>query len=206
MNKSSIAIVALLALASGIAISWAVSMNRPIELEAGVWFGEQARALPEFELTDHNNQKVNRNSLDGDWSLMFFGYTHCPDICPASLQMMSDMMQAIDDSDVSDKIRVYFVSVDPERDTQSLLSSYVTYFNPDFIGATAEIEKLSPLTGSLGISHRITNRIGDSPTYDVDHSGAVVLINPKAEYAGLFSSPHDPLKIARDMTRIVEYN
>ena len=206
MNKSSIAIIALIALAGGIAISWVVSINRSIELEAGLWFGEQARPLPEFELIDHNNKPLNRDRMKGNWSLMFFGYTHCPDVCPTSLQMMSDMMSAIDDPDVSNSVDIYFVSVDPDRDSAELLASYVTYFNPEFIGATAAMEKLRPLTATLGISHFIGERSEDNPTYDVEHSSAIVLVNPDAEYAGIFSAPHDALAIARDMTRIVEYN
>ena len=206
MNKSSIVIVALVALASGIAISWAININRSVELEDGLWFGDQSRALPEFELLDHNNNPLNRASLNGKWSLMFFGYTHCPDICPASLQMMSNMVSAISDSDVSKSIKVYFVSVDPQRDTPELLASYVTYFNPDFIGATAPMDKLKPLTATLGIAHRIGHRSEDNLVYEVEHSSAIVLINPKAEFAGLFSAPHDALAMARDMTRIVEHN
>ena len=206
MNKSSIAIVALLALIGGFSISWFISSNKPIELETGLWFGEQARALPEFELIDHNDQALNRTSLTGKWSLMFFGYTHCPDICPASLQTMSDMVNAIEDPDVAAALRVYFVSVDPERDNSEVLASYVTYFNPDFTGATAIEEKLKPLTRSLGIAHEIRNKVEGSPNYDVDHGSAIVIINPTAEYAGLFSAPHDALAMARDLTRIVEYN
>lgn len=206
MNKSSIAIVALLALIGGFSISWVISSNKPIELETGLWFGEQARALPEFELVDHDGQALNRTSLTGKWSLMFFGYTHCPDICPASLQTMSDMVKAIADPDVVDALRVYFVSVDPERDNSEVLASYVTYFNPDFTGATAITEKLNLLTRSLGIAHVIRNKVEGNPSYDVDHSSAIVLINPKAEFAGLFSAPHDALAMARDLTRIVEYN
>ncbi len=206
MNKSSIAIVALVALIGGISISWFLSSNKPIALEAGLWFGEQARALPEFELIDHNGQQLSRTSLNGKWSLMFFGYTHCPDICPTSLQTMSDMVNAIEDPDVVDNLRVYFVSVDPERDKPEILASYVTYFNPGFIGATAIIEKLTPLTRSLGIAHDIRNKIEGNPSYEVDHSSAIVLINPQAEFAGLFSAPHNALALARDMTRIVEYN
>ncbi len=206
MNKSSIAIVALLALIGGFAISWVISSNKPIELEVGLWFGEQARALPEFELVDHTGQALNRTSLTGQWSLMFFGYTHCPDICPASLQTMSDMVQAIEDPDVADALQVYFVSVDPERDNSEVLASYVTYFNPDFTGATAIEEKLNPLTRSLGIAHDIRNKVEGNPNYDVDHSSAIVLINPQAEFAGLFGAPHDALAMARDLTRIVEYN
>ena len=169
MNKSSIAIVALLALIGGFSISWVISSNKPIELEAGLWFGEQARALPEFELVDHNDQALNRTSLTGKWSLMFFGYTHCPDICPASLQTMSDMVNAIEDPDVAAALRVYFVSVDPERDNSEVLASYVTYFNPDFTGATAITEKLNLLTRSLGIAHEIRNKVEGNPSYDVDH-------------------------------------
>jgi len=206
MNKSSIVIVAVLALIGGLGISWLINVNRPIELEAGTWFGEQARALPEFELQDHNRQALRRADLNGKWSLIFFGYTHCPDICPASLQTVADMVRAIDDPDVADAMRVYFVSVDPERDKPDVLASYVTYFNPDFIGATAEMEKLEALTRPLGIAHGFRNKVAGNPVYDVDHSASIVLVNPSAEFAGLFGAPHDAQAMARDMTRIVEYN
>ena len=206
MNKSSIAIVAIIALLGGFAMSWYAHDNRPIELESGTWFGEQARALPEFELLDHNNQPLTRASLNGKWNLLFFGYTHCPDICPTSLQTMSDMLRAIDDPDVASALHVYFVSVDPERDKPEVLASYVSYFNPAFTGATAQMDKLKPLTRSLGIAHEIRNRVEGNPVYDVDHSSAIVLVNPQAEFAGLFGAPQDAMAMARDMTRIVEYN
>ena len=206
MNKSSIAIVALVALIGGFTISWVINNNKPVELEAGLWFGDQARALPEFELVDHNRNTLNRSSLTGKWSLMFFGYTHCPDICPISLQTMSDMIDAIEDPDVVKALNIYFVSVDPERDTAEILAGYVTYFNPGFIGATADFEKLTPLTRSIGIAHQIRNKTDDKPEYDVDHSSAIVLINPQAEFAGLFSAPQDALVMARDITRIIEHN
>jgi protein SCO1/2 len=198
--------VAVLALVLGFAISWVISNNRPIELEAATWLGEQARALPEFELRDHNDQPLTRESLNGKWNLIFFGYTHCSDICPTSLQTLNDMLQAIDDPDVSNALRVYFVSVDPDRDKPGILASYVSYFNPDFTGATAQMDQLQPLTRSLGIAHAIRNRVEGSPAYDVDHSAAIVLVNPQAEFAGLFGAPHDAAVMARDMTRIVEYN
>ena len=206
MNKSSITAVALLALAGGFVISWMINANRPVELEAGTWFGEQARALPDFELMDHNGEPLQRADLNGKWSLIFFGYTHCPDICPTSLQTMADMVKAIDDPDVIDALRIYFVSVDPERDKPEILASYVTYFNPDFVGATAEIDKLRALTKPLGIAHELRNKVEGNPVYDVDHSASIVLVNPDAEFAGLFGAPHDSQILARDMTRIVEYN
>ncbi|MCP4331058.1 MAG: SCO family protein [Gammaproteobacteria bacterium] len=206
MNKSSIAIVAVLALIGGFLLSWYGYSNRPIELENGLWFGEQARALPEFELIDHRRQKLTRAQLQGQWSLMFFGYTHCPDICPVSLQTLSNMVKAIDDSDVTSALQVYFVSVDPERDSPEILADYVSYYNPDFAGATAELEKLTLLTRSLGIAHALRNKTEGNPVYDVDHSAAIVLINPHAEYAGLFGAPQDAQAMARDMTLIIERN
>ena len=204
MNKSSIAIVAVLALIAGIGMSWYAHNARPIELEAGVWFGEQASPLPEFELVDHNRKALTRASFEQHWNLVFFGFTHCPDVCPIGLQALADMMKAIDDPDVSESLQIYFVSVDPDRDHPELLADYVRYFNPEFNGATAPIEQLSPLTRHLGIAHQIRNKTEGSDHYDVDHSAAIVLINPEAEYAGLFGAPHDPVLMARDLTRIIE--
>ncbi len=206
MNKSSIAAVAIVALLSGLAISWFIQNSKPIQLEAGTWFGEQARPLPEFELVDHDNRLLTRASLEGKWNLIFFGFTHCPDICPAGLQTLSEMLKAIDDPDVRSALQIYFVSVDPERDKPEVLRSYVTYFDRDFVGATAAMEKLRPFTRSLGIMHEIRRPAADSEVYDVDHSAAIVLVNPRVELAGLFGAPHDASKLARDMTRIVEYN
>ncbi len=204
MNKSSIVFIALIALAVGFGASWYVADKRPIELESGLWFGEQARALPEFALIDHNGETLDPARLADEWSLLFFGYTHCPDICPISLQTLADMMKTIDDPHVRDRIQVYFVSVDPERDTPELMARYVTYFDPDFIGATAAMDGLRVLTRSLGIAHEFRNRSEGNPVYDVDHSGSIVLIAPDAKYAGLFGAPQDAQKMARDMTRIVE--
>lgn len=206
MNKSAIAIVAVVALTAGILLSWYAHNREPIRLEDGIWFGEQARGLPEFQLTDHRNQTLDRDALTGHWSLMFFGYTHCPDICPITLQTLNQMYRAIEDADVRDALRVYFVSVDPDRDTAELLADYVGYFNQDFIGATAPLDALRILTGALGIAHQLHKKSESDSNYLVDHSGAIVLLNPQAEYAGLFSAPHDHLTMARDVTRIVEHN
>ncbi|HKJ52103.1 MAG TPA: SCO family protein [Gammaproteobacteria bacterium] len=206
MNKSSIAAVAILALVVGFSLSWYLAHKQPVKLESGTWFGDKARPLPDFELIGQDGRKMTRESLRGKWSLMFFGFTHCPDICPTTLQTLAQMMQQIDDPDVAAAVQVIFVSVDPERDTPQILRDYVTYFDPGFIGATAPMEKLRQLTRPLGIAHEIRNRIGNSMDYDVDHSAAIVLVNPAAEFAGLFGAPQNAAAMARDMTRIVEHN
>jgi len=205
MNKSSIALLALAALVIGFGLSWYLASSRPIRLESGTWFGEQARPLPEFELTDQRSRPLTRADLLGKWSLMFFGFTNCPDVCPLALQTLDQMLRSLDDPDVSSALQVYFVSVDPERDTPQRLAEYVAYFNPAFTGATAPLDKLRNLTRPLGIVHEIHDHPEGSETYGVDHSGAIVLINPRAEFAALFGAPQDAAAMARDLTRIVEH-
>jgi len=205
MRKSAPYIIALVALVLGIGGSWFAKDSKPIKLEVGRWFGEQAKPLVDFELHDQNNQPFGERQLKGKWSLLFFGYTHCPDICPISLQAMAEMMEAIDDKHVREDIQVTFISVDPDRDTPTILKSYVEYFNPTFIGATAALPELKKLTASIGIAHKLEKTSDDQTSYFVSHSGAIVLVNPQAEFSGLFSAPHDALAMARDMTKIIEH-
>ncbi len=206
MKKSTPYIITLIALVLGFGGSWYFQSSKPITLEAGRWYGDQAKTLAGFELSDQNNQPFGIEQLKGKWNLLYFGFTHCPDICPISLQAMADMMEAIDDKQVRDDIRVTFVSVDPDRDTPALLKSYVEYFNPSFVGATAPLPELKKLTTSIGIAHKLEKDSDDQTSYLVTHSGAIVLLNPQAELSGLFSAPHDALAMARDMTKIIEHN
>lgn len=97
--------------------------NSPIQLEVITLLGDEARVLPEFELIDHNNQILGKARLKGKWSLILFGYTSCPDICPTTLITINHMVNAIDDPDVREAVRVYFVSVDPQRDKPDLLAT-----------------------------------------------------------------------------------
>ena len=204
MKRSTIVVVAILALCIGVTAAWLIQQSQPVKLSAGMWFGDQARALPEFELVNQEGQKFTRDNLKGKWHLVFFGYTHCPDICPTSLQTMADMVKAIDDIDVTSALQVMFVSVDPDRDTPELLKSYVEYFNPEFIGATGTESNLQALTRSLGIAYFLERESADQATYEVGHSAAFVLLNPAAQFAGLFGAPHDSNAIAQDLTNLIE--
>ena len=205
MKKSTIALVAVLALTTGVVVAWAIKQSQPIKLEAGLWFGEQSRDLPEFELVNQDGASFTRDDLQGKWHLIFFGYTHCPDICPSSLQTMADMTAAIKDEDVSKALQVIFISVDPDRDKPEILKNYVQYFNPGFIGATGTVPNLDNLTRTIGISYFLNRESADQVSYEVAHSAAFVLVNPSAQYAGLFSAPHDSQIMARDITKLVEH-
>ena len=160
-------------------------------------FGEE-RALPEFALTDHTGRAYTRRDLADTWTLLFFGYTHCPDICPITLATMSASVDAI--AALGGKApRVVFVSVDPERDAPSHLGRYVTEFRDDFLGVTGRHEELGKLTRALGVGYA---RDGEGPEYLVEHSAALLLVNPKGELQAVFAPPHAPDAIARDIVAI----
>ena len=201
MKKPLIAILIVAAIALGFSASLVWFEREPIQLKAATWLGEQAKPLPEFELTDHFNKPFNNDRIKGKWHLLFFGYTHCPDICPETLQMLANTVALIKDDEVIKNLQVTFISVDPERDTLQKMKTYVTYFNPDFLSARADIDGVKKLTDALGILHYI-NKTSDSKI-EVAHSGALTLIDPEGRLAGIFSSPHDSANIAHDLSLLI---
>ena len=160
-------------------------------------FGEE-RPLPQFTLTDHTGGAYTRKDLAEHWTLLFFGYTHCPDICPITLATMSASVDAISALG-GEALRVVFVSVDPERDAPHHLAGYVTVFRDDFLGVTGPHEELRKLTKALGVGYA---RDGEGPHYLVEHSAALLLVNPKGELQAVFGPPHEPDVIARDIVAI----
>lgn len=201
MKKPLLLFFIPMAIVMGIYSSLVFLKPAPIQLQAATWLGESSRPLPEFELTDHNNKAVNNDSLKGKWHLLFFGYTNCPDICPDTLQVLANMMPLIKDKQVLDRLQITFISVDPERDDLEKMKAYVTYFHESFLSARTELEKLRPLTKTLGIYHSIDKT--DKGEYQVAHSGVLTLIDPQGQFSGLFSSPHDSNKIAHDLTALI---
>ncbi len=162
-----------------------------------------ALALPEFSLTDQDGNPLGREELRGQWSALFFGFTHCPDICPVTLQQLAVARTRMSaDRGENELPAIVFVSVDPERDDAQALSDYVAAFGPDVVGATATLRELDKLTKPLGIFHaRQPNPDGG---YAVEHSAAIVVINPLAEYHAVFSAPHDIDSLAHDLTLMME--
>lgn len=162
------------------------------------------KALPTFTLEDQNRQPVNPKRLRGHWTLLFFGYTHCPDVCPDTLAKLNLTLKALPD-DLRKQTRVLFVSVDPQRDSAQRMGQYVAYFNPDFIGARGSVKQLDKLTGALGVVY-VHNKPDENGNYSVNHSAAVMVIDPNAELAALLTNvPHEPKKMAQDLTTIRDY-
>ncbi|MCH9672988.1 MAG: SCO family protein [Gammaproteobacteria bacterium] len=162
------------------------------------------RPVPEFSLRDHNGQTFNRAILRGKWSFIFFGYTHCPDICPLTMSVMNGVIGSLDTNVDPSDVRVYFVSVDPGRDTLARLAEYVPYFNADFVGVTGEDAELMRLARGLNSIYSIPPKDEQVEGYLVDHSAAILLISPDAELHAVFSAPHAPEKIAADFKTILD--
>lgn len=162
---------------------------------AATVFGEQARPLPAFALADHAGRPLGPDDFAGRWSLLFFGYAQCPDICAPTLQRLSAALDRLDDPDA----RIVFVSVDPGRDAPAALAGYVAHFRPGTLGATGAPAAVAALMAELGA---FAERRELAAGYLIDHSAAVWLVDPAARLAGVFTPPHDPDAIAADLRRL----
>jgi protein SCO1/2 len=148
--------------------------------------------LPEFALLDDSGTRFDRQSLQGEWSLVFFGFTNCPDICPATLQQLAiarNKVLAANDGQDKSFPRIVLISVDPERDSVETMHEYVAHFGAGIKGVTGSIDELRKLTSTLGIFFEKST--DDSDNYNVAHSAVVLLINPQGEFHALFSAPHN---------------
>ncbi len=201
MNKSYLFLIPI-ALVVGLYVSLIFFKASPIQLRSAVWLGDQAQVLPAFELTDHFGKPFTHESIKGRWHLWFFGYTLCPDICPDTLQLLTHTLAAMPDDKTREQLQITFISIDPERDSLDKMKEYVTYFNPAFVSARADLDTLRPLTQTLGIYHSI-EKSEDGNRYDVAHSGVVIIIDPDARFSGLFSPPLDAGRIAHDISALI---
>lgn len=155
--------------------------------------------LPDFQLVDQDGAPFSRDSLRNRQTLLFFGFTHCPDICPATLQQLALARNELADRLPQDAAPpdILLISVDPGRDSPEVLKAYTAIFGPGTYGATGEPGKLLELTTALGIFFEI-GEASDSG-YSVNHSAAVLLVNDRAELQAVFSAPHDVDTLVADL-------
>lgn len=150
------------------------------------------RPLDAIQLLDHRAQPFGLEQLRGHWTFLFFGYTHCPDVCPVALGGLAELFSQLpeDPSFKRAMPQAVFVSVDPERDTPEVLNQYVSYFNPNFIGVTGEPEQIHAFTRQVGVAYAIASEEGkEESNYSVDHTSTLFLVDPMARLVGLFSHP-----------------
>lgn len=164
------------------------------------------RLLAPFRLTDQNLQAFDRGRLEGKWSMLFFGYLSCPDVCPLTLRELSRFWQLVEDERGAkpDDLQVVFVSVDPERDSPARLGEYARHFNPNFIAATGDSAQIDRLAQQFGAGYVIEPETAPGQ-YPVAHTSAIFLVDPLGRSVATFSQPHYAATLHAQYRRIRQY-
>ena len=160
------------------------------------------REIGEFKLDGASGQALTQESLAGHWTVVFLGFTHCPDVCPTTLAELAKAQELWREMPEAIRPRLLFVSVDPERDTPKIVADYAHYFDPDTLAATAAAQPLADFASAMGLVYmKVPLPDGD---YSMDHSATLVLLDPQGRQAGLVRPPLDANAIASDLRKLAE--
>ena len=154
----------------------------------GLFLFDTPRDPGEFSLIDHHGSPFTREDLIDQWTLIFFGFTHCPDVCPTTMADLAELKAQLVGTEASDA-RVVMLSVDPARDTPERLAQYVPYFHADFIGVTGDFADILSFAQRLNAPFRKVSE--PDGAYQMEHSANVMLMNPRGDYHGFFRAPLD---------------
>jgi len=196
----SFALVCIVGAAGIAALLWRHPAT-PVDLRTGTFLAP-TRGLPDFSLIDQQGRIFGSANLRGHWSLLFFGYTNCPDFCPTTLTTLAAMQKRLRAANAPVLPQVIFVSVDAGRDTPAQLAKYVPYFDPEFIGLTAADQpSIEAVARQLGVRVIIQPAAGGS--YTVDHTGAIFVLTPDARLTAILTGPFSVDALQADFQRIV---
>ena len=165
--------------------------------EIGVTVYPQPMQLSEFQLTDQFGNPFTEENLTGYWSILFLGYTNCPDICPLTMAELKQFYQRLDDRKIKDDLRVVVVSVDPERDTPETMANYVNSFNRDFIGLSGDYDSISNLASQVFVAHSVVGQMPDRSEhadgvdrgYLIEHSSHLSIFNETGQLQAIVRQP-----------------
>jgi len=165
--------------------------HKPPQLASGTWL-PVARQVGDFRLQDTQGHPFTRSDLNGEPHLVFFGFTHCPDVCPTTLAMLAEVSRAH-----VLPAQVLFVTVDPERDTPERLARYVHAFDPSFLGLTGDAGTIAQMASQFGVLiSKVPLPGGD---YTMDHSAVLFLLNAQGQIASIFTPPFDTQRLEQDL-------
>ena len=155
-------------------------------------------------VTDFQLEQYDNNSLQGKWTLMFFGFSRCPQLCPTTMATLNKAYQLLQQQNIKELPQVVLVTLDPEYDSAQRINEYAKSFNSNFIGVRGKKQQLDALTHELGIAYFKTTNPGqkDSNNYSINHSGTIILFNPEGKLAGFFTTPHNEKSIAGDFIKV----
>lgn len=204
VQKTVLILAALVALVIGLTVYKVLMVDRgPNQaelLDAGIVLLPQPRQVPDVTLVDQDGQPVAMDELDGRWRLLFFGYTFCPDICPATLAELRQLRGMLPEQ-ARDALQPVLVSVDPNRDTPEQLKRYLGFFGPEFVGLTGELDAIQTLANSVGIPFIPADTSQEN--YTVDHSGNLVIIGPDGRQRGFIRAPLNNEKLAEQLPALI---
>jgi protein SCO1/2 len=168
------------------------------QLASGTWL-PQRKAVIDFQLTDTSGHAFTRRDLLGTPTLVFFGFTHCPDVCPTTLLKLAQVRRRA----ALAGLRVLFISVDPQRDTPPALGLYVHAFDAQFQGLTGDPQTIGRLAANFGVAiNRVELPGGD---YTMDHSAVVFVLDGAARIVAVFTPPFDVAALSGDLARAAPY-
>lgn len=194
-----IAIVSLIAVAIGAWLSYRL-VSPPAAPETATLLPRPIE-LPQFSLVDQDGDTFTHDSFRDRWSVVFFGFTHCPDVCPVTLQVLASARGQLAEAGQLPLPQIVLVSVDPERDTPAVMAEYVRYFGADVTGVTGKPDELRKLADGLGIFFQ---RAGAGASdYLVDHSAVVLVVDPAARFRAVFGAPHSVENFVKDLPLIL---
>jgi protein SCO1 len=159
-------------------------------------------AMPSFKLQTANGGVFDNADLRKRWTFMFFGYTHCPDVCPLTLGRLAVVMGDLKKAHRAGDLQVLFTSVDPQRDTPTKVAAYAAYFDPRFVGATASPAEIKRLTGELGIYFKREPDPFDAKNYLIQHSASILIVAPNGHLVARLEPPHYPKLIESELKEI----
>ena len=191
--------VALFAVFAIVAVGKKLSSPRILNAyelrDYGAMMLEEPTELLEFALTDQHGSAFGPEQLRGHWTLVFFGFSHCADICPTTMAVLAETYQALKPEEQAD-LQVVLVTVDPERDTPKQLGEYLVRFDPGFLGLSGDHAALMGFASQLHSAYE--PEFETTENYQVTHSGNLMLINPEGELHSYFRPPfaHGGLRVA----------
>ncbi|MFA5959379.1 MAG: SCO family protein [Tatlockia sp.] len=198
-----IALLAFVALILGLFVSQHL---RSKQIDVSQFHGtllEKPREIEPFTLTSTENTPFSNENLKGQWTLVFFGFTNCGYLCPTTMGELGKMYRRLEEMSVKPLPRVVMISVDPERDSLEKLHHYVRAFDAHFLGARGEDAIIKQMTREMGIAYSKIPNEKNSTYYEIEHSGAVMLFNPKGELSAFFTTPHHADLLVKDYQLLV---
>lgn len=196
MSKRLLLLVVVAPAMLGLIIAMIVRAPTPVQ---SITLLERPRPLPASELTTGKGEAIIANAQGDQWRLMFFGFTHCPDICPTTLERLSRVRRTSET--LRGALRLEFVTVDPERDTPQTMEQYATYFDSSIRSLTGDPDAIKQFAEGAGIAFLKVPL--DDGGYTMDHSAALVLVNPQGRIAGYILPPWDVETLRQDLETVV---